>query len=321
MRALCYIRFWSMQTLKKNYDIIILEREISNENKLALKGYERGKKNVSIRFCQPTDLFSGINIKSMELNYPLEVYFKILAPFVLRNYRKLVVLDSDTILKRDIADLFETDLDGFSVGAVTDIVWHGFYRNDINLACNGNIKEYCRNILTMKNPFHYVNSGVLLFDAEKYRQELSVEKILDTAKSAPFEIADQDILNLLMEERIMQIDPAWNVYLPVNPAVCGAIEIAPVQDRERFEKAYDQPYLLHWAAKPKPWEWPDVICGGDWWQVAMETPFVGGIIARMIDYMIHRNEYYANNKYNRVPELWSMNPLCLDPNRHKKIKP
>lgn len=128
---------------------------------------------------------------------------------------------------------------------------------------------------------------------------------------------NQDILNILYKEKIELLDYKWNIR-PSLPSIRAYIEYAPIEERTAYYNAKKDPVLIHYTDQPKPWFCPDVEYGAVWWQVAMQTPFVGAISARMTDCMIHRNEYYANNKYNRVPELWSRNPLKLDPHRHFK---
>ena len=304
---------------QKNYDIIVFEREISEGNKELLKSLAAESNNISIRIINPIQLISiGQEPLSMgNERFPMEVYFKIIAPHVLPEYKRLLIVDVDTLLLRDIADLFETDLDEYCIGAVPCPLWQGHYaRNDV--FGNIHIQEYCRDVLHMDNPLMHANTGMILFDTEKYCRVVSLEELISAAQSREFILQDECVLNMLYEHKIKFLNPAWNFCLPVSPPYKVIIEEYPHEESSRaYREASKDPYLLHWAANPKPWECPDVIYGSDWWQVALQTPFVGAILSRMVDYMIHRNEYYKNNKYNRIPDLWSTNPLRLDPNRHK----
>jgi len=293
----------------RNYDVIILGRDISEPNKRLLQSLTQGAKNISIRFSDPSGLFEEIDPAAVETKqYPVEVYYKILAPFMLRHYLRIVVVDLDTFLKRDIAELFDADVEGFCLGAVRDAVWHGYYMSNYAFTSQKvPTQAYCADVLPMENPLNYVNSGVLVFDCEKYRSSLNVQTILQTAQRALYQCPDQDVLNLLMEGQIKFLDPAWNAFVPVNPHVAHGLSHAPDETKQAWEQAYEAPFLLHWAAKPKPWVCPDVEYGHEWWAAALKTPFVGEIIARMIDELHSRREYYRN-KYGKTVAAWEPIP-------------
>lgn len=295
---------------ENNYDIIILERNISESNKHLLKTLEAGYSNVSIRFKDPSAYFHNVDHAIMaQKRLPLEAFFKILAPFILNHYPKLVVVDVDTLLKHDIANLHAADLESYCIGAVPDVVMQGYYSNAVVLGRKKvNMRDYFFHTLLMKDPLVYVNSGVLVFDTERYRREVDVETILRTAQESQFITADQCVLNFLMEGKIKFLDIAWNTYLPVNPYVRDALERAPEAGRKAYAQASCQPYLLHWAAKPKPWVCPDVDRGYEWWQVAMRTPFVGHTVVRMMDALEARKEYYAE-RYGKKVDVWDPEPF------------
>lgn len=296
---------------EKNYDIIIFERDISPENKRLLLMLRDKEENISIRFYNPFSIFDMIDISSIEVaDFPAEVYCKILAPHILPQYPKLLVVDSDTLLQRDISKLFEMDIAPYPMGAALDITWHGCYKSNFVFSrADMGLQDYCRSTLTMKDPLQYVNTGVLLFDSEKYRRELSLETVLHTAQGEML-FPEQDVLNLLMEGKIKFLNPAWNTLLPINHTISEAIARAPEEGRLAHQKAYEQPYLLHWAAKPKPWVCPDVVLGYEWWAVAQKTPFVGHIIARMFDALEARRQRYMD-KYGQNVDAWDPAPEII----------
>ena len=123
------------------------------------------------------------------------------------------------------------------------------------------------------------------------------------------------MFNMIMQEKICYLDLAWNTLIAGNPTIDVMAEYAQEDIRHKYEQALTSPYLIHWVSE-KPWDCPDIFRAEEWWETAFRTPFVAAILARMMNGMIHKNMYYANNKYNRVPELWHANPLCLDPYRH-----
>lgn len=292
-----------------NYDVVILEREISGENKRILTGMTAGRANISVRFYNPGDFLAQVDVAGLGTEqFPLELYFRVLAPHMLRCYERLITIDVDMLVKRDLAELFQTDLGGACVGAVPDIFWQGFYQTDYVFASNKmSARTYFKEILNMKDPMNYVSGGLVLYDCVKYRQALDWKSIISTAQAKRYMWLDQCELNALLEGKITFLDSAWNIELAANPRSQYAVDAAPEETRRAYDRALASPAVLHWAGKPKPWVCPDVPYGSEWWRAAMQTPFVGHILARMFDELQTRREYYRG-KYGQEVAVWEPAP-------------
>lgn len=98
--------------------------------------------------------------------------------------KRVLWLDVDTIVNRDIGELFETDLEGCYVAAAEEPI-------------------------RSKNPFVYFNTGVMLMDLEKLRDGMADEmiRLVNTRKMW---FPDQDTVNLLCQTKIRPISPKWN---------------------------------------------------------------------------------------------------------------
>lgn len=290
----------------KNYDVIIFERGISAENKRLLKSYESGRTNISIRFYNPSPLFLDYNI--LERDFPLESYYSIIAPHIMMRYKRIITANIDMLLKTDIATLLEVDLAGSCLGGVYDMFVPGFCLNDVSLD-RGRItaKDHFQKVCGLENIQYYINGGLLVFDCEKYIQRLSVRTLLDTAQRQQFLFVDQDTLNYLLKGEIAPIDYAWNIMIPCNARTAADVRAGDQKLHGAYTRATKTPYLLHWAGKPKPWVCPDVPYGNEWWDVAKRTPFMGHIIARMIDELQKRGEYYKN-RYGQNVAVWNPMP-------------
>lgn len=299
---------------ENNYDIIIFQRDISNENKRLLAGLAAGHTNVSIRFYDPSPLFASLPYADGEHHFPLEVYYRIVAPHILNYTGRMITVDVDMLLKTDIARLLDEDLGGCGVGGVCDVAISGRYLCDsILFSNNTKVRDYFQNVCgfgvdDLKN---YVNGGLLLFDREKYVRELDIETILNTARQGRYFFEEQDALNVLMKGRIKLLDFAWNVRTRANTDVAKFIDAGSKRYDGACERAYENPYLLHWASRPKPWVCPDVPWGNEWWQTALRTPFVGHIIARMMDELEKRRTYFRN-RYGKEVSAWDPSPKGID---------
>lgn len=301
-----------------SYDIIILERDISKENKRLLKSLAAGRTNISIRFYDPSPLFVSFAYIDEEHHFPLEVFYRIVAPHILNYPGRIIAVDVDTLLKTDVARLMDEDLEGCSVGAVWDALMAGMYLLDrIPSVAQVRLRDYHQDIHGLDNLKNYVSAGLMLFDCEKYIQEVDVKTILNTARTGNYIWPEQDTLNYLMKGRIKLLNLAWNVVLPVNVHKVEDLDAASTyyneirNDDKAFQRAHEDPYLLHWGAKPKPWVCPDVPYGNEWWQTALRTPFVGHIIARMLDEQGRRRAYYRE-RYGKEVDIWEPTPKGID---------
>lgn len=299
-------------SVENNYDIIIFERDISKENKRLLKSLVTGHMNVSVRFYDPSPLFVSFNYLDEEHHFPLEVYYRIIAPHILNYSGRIITVDVDTLLKTDIAQLMDENLEGCGVGGVCDPITIGMYLCDYTLFRN-NIKarDYYQNVCGLDDLKNYVNGGLLLFDRDKYVRELDIETILTTAQQGKYMSEEQDILNVLMKGKIKVLNFAWNVGVRSSLVRIKLIEAVSKLYGEAYEQAYENPHLLHWAGRPKPWVCPDVPWGNEWWQTALRTPFVGHIIARMMDELEKRRVYFRK-RYGKEVDVWDPTPKGAD---------
>lgn len=135
---------------------------------------------------------------------------------------RCIYLDCDLVVKRDIAELWATDLQGRTVGAVV----------------NGSFEEGRRyqQRLGLRTA-DYFNSGVLLVDLERWRRlEVGPRAIAAAERvGADLILHDQDALNCALDEDWLPLDPSWNVW----------VILPELQAHHRV--------VFHYAGAPKPW--------------------------------------------------------------------
>lgn len=261
-----------------NYDIIILEKEISEENKKLLKSLAEGRQNISIRFYNPARVIGKSKFYIAHAVYAEEAYYRMLTPWILEKYEKAIVMDCDIIVKRDLADLYNTKIDGYLVAGVKDIVFQGIL--------NGSVPgtyEYVLDEMKMKDPYEYVNTGVLVMNLKEWRKEYTQEAVIDIASSKKFRIQEQDILNVLFEGKMKALEVGWNYYVPVSDFLKSSLEFAPAASYQIYKEAGKNPYLIHYAGVPKPWNEPEVLLANEFWSTARRTPVYELLLGRMMD--------------------------------------
>ena len=261
---------------ENNYDIIILQKEISMKNRKKLNSLCENKSNISLRFYNPKKDLENVKVYIASVVYPEEAYYRLLAPWVLSNYNKAIIMDCDIILKKDIVNLYNENIDGFLVGAVKDIVWQGLVNNPAL-----DIKEYIENEMNLDNPYNYINTGVMVMNLNSFRELYNKEDIIDFIKSKKMRKQEQDILNMLVKDKVKFLELEYNFYTETNSWVTEQINFAPLKSKKKYYKVKQKPIIIHYANIPKPWNDTEIEFAEEFWKVARETIFYETIISRL----------------------------------------
>lgn len=186
---------------KSDYVFWILNPDISDENKKDMANYA---KSIGQHI-----VFVKIDEKYMEKwNNVLDVWppitmARILIPDLLpQNVNKAVYLDADILVAEDLKNLFDVDIEGYYAAMVEDCrpEWHQ---------------------LELLNGKKYANSGVILFNVKKMRQDDIMQKMLKyfdnhlanflcVENFECYYYKDQDLLNLVLHDGIKFLDNKWN---------------------------------------------------------------------------------------------------------------
>jgi lipopolysaccharide biosynthesis glycosyltransferase len=166
-------------------------------------------------------------------------YVRLLLPqFLPDHVSKVLYLDADILVFGDLGRLWEVDLEGFALGAVADVC------SEINaqrLGLGTNSIARCADLQTAPNLCEYFNSGVLLVDLERWRQDQISEKAMQYMTLNPHTLfADQDGLNVACDGRWKKLNDRWNLQ---NHSPDGYFTMRPEQ----------RPSIAHFTGKWKPW--------------------------------------------------------------------
>jgi lipopolysaccharide biosynthesis glycosyltransferase len=143
---------------------------------------------------------------------------------------RVLYLDVDLLVMGDLGQLWETDLDGAVVGAVSD-------RN-----LDPALKAGALGAKDVPEVRDYFNAGVLLIDLNRWREERVVENALEFLRGHPRSpYMDQDALNVACDKLWKKLDPRWNFQAHYDKEVS---DLAP--DR--------RPWIVHFVWCRKPWD-------------------------------------------------------------------
>ena len=174
-----------------------------------------------------------------EHRFTAAMWYRLFLPELLPGVDRVLYLDVDTLATHELGPLWDTDLDGHWVAAVTNVFepWSAGRPAELGLA----------------GPESYFNSGVLLLNLEEMRRDGQGERLRAFARERAHGLLwpDQDTLNLVLGERRLELHPRWNcmnsvLTFPWSSDVFGA---------EAVEEARERPGIRHFEGpgRNKPW--------------------------------------------------------------------
>lgn len=127
--------------------------------------------------------------------FPAVVYARLLIPELLPPaIERVVFLDADLLVERDLGELFRLDLEGAAIAAAQDF-GHG--------------------VKPLAGTRPYYNAGLLVMDLRQWRQHRLAERIIEHLETHEhLALQDQDAMNAVIEDWY-RIDPRWNVHLGI----------------------------------------------------------------------------------------------------------
>jgi lipopolysaccharide biosynthesis glycosyltransferase len=182
---------------------------------------------------------------------------------------RLVYLDGDVLIRRSISPLFEHDLGGRPLAACLDLNAPTMKRG---------LHTWERFGLSPDRP--YFNAGVLVIDVAAWRRDQLTEQAtaIAAAHRGQFHWGDQDVLNILLDNRWSRLPAEWNLLWGgwgrrVDPR--GVPDSIP---KAEFERAHTDPAIVHFAGSVKPWHAryggaQSTRWFGEWELHARRTPF------------------------------------------------
>ena len=173
-------------------------------------------------------------------------YYRLAIPELLdETVDKVLYLDCDLIIKDDITKLWAVDVSHHFLAAVEDAYIEHWALLD---ASTYNFLHDSKKRLNIPETAKYFNSGVMLINLSRWREEKIHKKIIDFVAHNPEKIrlADQDGLNALLFGTWYPLPLRWNV----QPFL---YKLAKTKQDDEYTDAVKEPYIIHYAGESKPW--------------------------------------------------------------------
>jgi lipopolysaccharide biosynthesis glycosyltransferase len=225
----------------QNLSLYIIDGGISGANKQRIIQNLKSEQ-VKITWLKAhRSQFKNMQISS---SVTIAAYYRLLIPALLPTHiQKAIYVDSDLIVRNDIEALWQQDIHNNHLLAVQDM-------GAPLVSSPRGLVNYQE--LGISADSKYLNSGVLVFNLEKWRADntsLEVIKYLNDYKQY-VRWFDQDGLNAILAGKWGELDPRWN-QMPYLFRF-GSWQESPYSEEE-YNNLRSHPYIIHYAMRDKPW--------------------------------------------------------------------
>lgn len=265
------------------YDIVILsDADLDNTF--------NAPDNISVRIMK-----TGIDLEQYNLyesgSISKAAYYRLFIPKLFSKYDKVLYLDCDLVLIKNVDELFDIDFENNVIMAVPEFCfWKLLNKKDkfIPKEFKSN-KEYYDKFLGLNEDNAYINSGVILFDIKKANEFQFTEKCLDLIKNNPYNFFlyhDQDIINSICKNHIHFLGDVYNYMWCFVSSYAYSVRLPRknlMEERDVYKSLLDDAKIIHYASRAKPWNKPyyDYKLGMYWWNYAKNTDLFHSLLNKL----------------------------------------
>lgn len=228
--------------------------------------------------------------RTVNVELTINVYMRLfVTEFIPKSIKRILYLDCDVIVKKNLSGLFAINMNGCDIAAVQGTM------------------DYTEGELP------HINSGVVLFDLEKCREKDSLNRYISIIEeyNGKLRFHDQTVLFEAHKGHIMYLDLCYNVTTPIRylsyRRICQFYGIKDYYTEEIYKKAKSDPAIVHmtswvfgrpWQEKshhPNQKEYIDILekigggftlspvsCNSRWWVYLIAYKYCPMIILRIM---------------------------------------
>ena len=300
----CGIAIYSMlsnASAAYKYDIRILHSGLKETEFLNITGLASSNTKITpvdvTEYAKGQGYYNGVTEYTSHITE--ETFYRLLIPELFSELERVVYLDCDLIVLSNIAELYQVDLQGKTIGAVYSVEqW-----------CEGNTGRLPNN-----DPHEWFNAGVMVFDIQRYKQKGYVQKARELLAENVFDVGDQELLRLVCYQDVTYLPFAWNVmWHHLNNGGGGIRDY----NRQIYTDIVSNPKIIHYSGSIKPWNRPKAVLAEHFWHYAKEAGYYDMLTSR-IEVSVVIPMYNAHERINVCMEsLWKQTfpffeILCID---------
>lgn len=243
------------------YSMHILYKNMAEYNIRRVK--DMAKEQIAIEFIDVSGMVAGRNyyggVRADTKHISEETFYRLLIPELFSDKEKVLYLDCDLVTLEDISKLYDTDLEGKTIGAVSSAVYWNEKSQD----------------KFPDEPHEWFNAGIMLWDIKRWIANEYSKKCDEVGGQKKFETADQDLLRIVCYKDVKYLDYEWNF---LWHHVADEQFLLKGDAAKAYGEVSQHPKLVHYSGSIKPWNAPDRQFAEYFWAEARKTAFYEQIL-------------------------------------------
>ena len=241
---------------------VLVSSGVSEDDKTKFKSIEKKYNNCTVNLVDMNQQFESSEVKF----WSKAMYYRLNLPEILKDEKKCIYLDGDTIVRSDLKAMNEIDMTNYYIAGV----------RDINCYINKESDHY--KLLDIPNLDSYVCSGVLIMNLEKMRNDNLNAVLDDLIKqndiNKTFKFPDQDALNKACYGHILTLPFKYGAlfHAGLNKPFMMSEYAQWASNKTDWEEGRKNPVVLHFTGE-KPWTKIVSDLHKEWWSYADKTDF------------------------------------------------
>lgn len=226
-----------------------------NDESVALLNRLEGICKIIIHTIKMEDFNDRLKHINQQTHVTTTALIKFELPNILKNISKVLYIDGDIIIKKNIATLFETDISNYLLAAT-----HDFWKT---------IDEYNHKGKSSFAEF-YFNSGVMLINLDAFREKDIPNKLWDEkikqSSLKKSSLMDQNVLNAVCKDNVLKLPIKYNCNVAFSdfPNVDLINSVFSTKYNSTADLIEDA-VILHYVGKhDKPWKYTNAKCRDVW---------------------------------------------------------
>lgn len=218
-----------------HYACYILHSDLTDEDRIYLQQHTGSQ--VTPHFIQVDEsIFEGFPESN---RYPKQIYYRLAAPLLLpKELDRILYLDVDLTVINSLQELYSMDFE------------ENYY------IASSHVKEFLTKVnqirLGVEEDVPYINTGVMMLNLQALREDLTIEKIRETARKKMhiFMLPDQDLLTVMHGEYIKLVD---TMRYNLSDRMLAYHNADPRNEKLDLQWVRENAVIIHYYGKNKPW--------------------------------------------------------------------
>lgn len=238
----------------EQYNFYIITSNLSEESEKTFKNFESEDVSVSIIREDAQKRFEGFHTFSNDsiCVASISALLKFIIPDLLPNLDKVLYLDGDLIVEKDLSELYSTELGENYAATVLDVS-KVYWKSEFNSSVE-----------------NYFNSGVMLLNLKKMREDNVKDTLIETKRNlTDTSLMDQNVFNIVFDKKTVMLPVKYNFQSISLDNSGSKWEVDDIEKhyKTKYETKADvfsDAEIIHFASKNKPWKDPNAALAYKW---------------------------------------------------------